>query len=64
MENLLTVIGILWFINLTWEVQLGFGNYLKHTHPDSKLRKIWWSMCDIDGYCRFCADATMQIIKK
>jgi len=54
MQNLFIFIGIIWCINLTWEFQINFGNYLKHTRPKSKLRWIWWSMCDNDGICDFC----------
>lgn len=55
----LTIFGILWFLNFTWDLQINFGNYLKHTHSKSKLRKIWWSMCDQIGYCNFCIESYM-----
>lgn len=54
MVSFLTFIGIVWCVNQTWELQINFGNYLKHTRPKSKLRWLWWSMCDNDGICNIC----------
>ena len=53
-ESVLLFLGIILIVNMTWGLQINFGNYLKHTHPKSWLRKIWWSMCDIDGICDLC----------
>ena len=50
----LIFIGIMWVMNLSWEFQVGFGNYLKHTHPKSWVRIFWWSMCDVEGSCPLC----------
>lgn len=65
MNNFLIILGILYIINFTWEFQINFGNYLKHTHPKSLLRKIWWSMCDQNGFCEYCIlNYNFKIIKK
>lgn len=39
-----------------FRLQIHFGNYLKHTHPKSWLRKIWWSSCDLDNICEYCEE--------
>lgn len=32
-----------------------FGNWLYHFRPKSKLRWIWWSMCEqVNNVCCFC----------
>lgn len=50
----LKIVLIVWLLNMSWSLQINFGNYLKHTRPQSWLRKLWWSMCDNDGICDFC----------
>lgn len=49
-----TALFFLYCFSLSWPIQVRFGNYLKHTHPQSWLRKVWWSMCDNDGVCEIC----------
>lgn len=48
--------GVVSFLYWTWEIQVHFGNWLKHNYPNSKLRILWWSLCDIEGGCDVCYD--------
>lgn len=53
-KTALIMISVVLFLKFSWVIQEIFGNYLKHFWPKSKLRILWWSQCDIDGYCSFC----------
>ena len=52
----LKIILFIYMINHMWTFGIYFGNYLKHTHPKSFFRKIFWSSCDIDGQCDLCTN--------
>jgi hypothetical protein len=57
----LKIVLIVWILNKSWSLQIGFGNYLKHTRPKSWFRKIWWSACDFDGGCNLCS--TIEVVE-
>ena len=60
----LKFVFIVWILNQSWSLQVHFGNYLKHIRPNSWFRKIWWSMCDVDGGCSICRDVEVVEIYK
>jgi len=51
MLALACLIGFIYFLHLTWVAQVRFGNWLKHFHKKNPLRFIWWSSCDMEGWC-------------
>jgi len=44
---IIILIGLIGFLNITYHIQLWFGNWLFKYHKKSFLRKIWWSEFDI-----------------
>lgn len=61
LQVLVNIFAFLSFTNLTWNIKVKIGNWLKHKHPNWKiLRFFWWSMCDVEGFCEYEIDNIVE----
>jgi len=69
-KELLTGLGIIFVVNLTYNLQLKWGNFLYELQYKNKLgkfkflRKIWWSEFDFYRDYEFEKYITNEYIKK